>query len=1169
MGPFDAKRSAADLDGASLLNRAARRRAAKFPRPANRGDGRERISAAGPLAAFLVGTLGAGAAYAEDLTPTDTGFYSGVTGTHTASNTSYQTGKVAGTADLRGFITFDLPSGAPVTAATLRINSYNVINDPQVIDFYDVTTSVSTLRAGGTGLLGIFSDLGDGSTYATQTFIASNIFIDIPLSAAAVADINAQLGASFAIGFRNDTAIASPDGVFQASTFNAGNQLILTRADIVAPTLSITGPSATQTAPFTINFTFSEDVANFTLADIAAGSGETVSNLAGSGSAYTATVTPTADGLVEISVAVGAFEDNSANANTSAASYSVQADVTRPSVVVSGAPGPFNAPFTATFTFDEAVTNFTLGDIQTANGASSNFAGSGASYSATITPAADGAVSVSVPVDAALDAAGNTSTASNTFSVSADFTPPVITTPGDLTVNTDAGLATATVVYAVTASDPGNGALTPTLTSGLASGSAFPIGVNTVSYSVIDLAGNSASASFTITVGDNEAPTIVALPADITASTDAGLATAVVSWAAPTATDNAPGATITQTSGPASGSAFPIGVTTITYTAQDAAGNTTTQSFNVTVQDGEPPAFTNFPANITVNVDFPQTSALVNWTAPGFTDNTPGASVSQIAGPAAGSSFPLGNTTITYRVVDAAGNAVDQSFQVSVAQTPPGQVRLVVESGADGHFVFTSPETALNVSVTTVNGHGEVMVPIRPGTYAIAFAVPDGFGVTGADCDRPSSALNASSKAGSLVVTSGEAVTCTIHTVDSEGETTRLLGAFMSTRAALILQNQPDVDRRIDRLRGTDRAPGGVTAFGLNGLQGQTPFDISIGGNESRFSFSLASLRAREEAERRRDTRADRTRWGDESTSPDWTAANGVSFDGFGDPTNSISAEGASEARGGKGPAPEPRPNQQRYDLWVEGRYARFDTSLGDGDFYILHAGADVIAHQNLLLGFGVQFDWMESDGVGPSDGTVSGAGFMAGPYMTARLSERLFFDGQFAFGGSSNEVSPFGTYEDEVNAGRVFATSALIGDFEFGAWTFRPEGRVSYFQESTDPYIDGLGVPIPSIDVETGVAEFSPSVSYRVEFADTSVFEPYASVEGIWTFEQSNSAPLVLGSNDFMSEGVRGRVEGGFRYLTAGGVQFAASSFYDGFGSEDFSSWGAELRLSWSFDPH
>ena len=40
---------------------------------------------------------------------------------------------------------------------------------------------------------------------------------------------------------------------------------------------------------------------------------------------------------------------------------------------------------------------------------------------------------------------------------------------------------------------------------------------------------------------------------------------------APTAADNCPGSTIAQTLGAASGTVFPIGTKTITYTATDAA----------------------------------------------------------------------------------------------------------------------------------------------------------------------------------------------------------------------------------------------------------------------------------------------------------------------------------------------------------------------------------------------------------------------------------------------------------------------------------------------------------------------------------------------------------------------------------------------------------------------
>ncbi|MCA9322292.1 MAG: HYR domain-containing protein, partial [Planctomycetes bacterium] len=51
-----------------------------------------------------------------------------------------------------------------------------------------------------------------------------------------------------------------------------------------------------------------------------------------------------------------------------------------------------------------------------------------------------------------------------------------------------------------------------------------------------------------------------------------------------TASDNCPGVTLAQTGGPTSGSTFFAGVKTIEYTATDAAGNMTVDSFTVTVR---------------------------------------------------------------------------------------------------------------------------------------------------------------------------------------------------------------------------------------------------------------------------------------------------------------------------------------------------------------------------------------------------------------------------------------------------------------------------------------------------------------------------------------------------------------------------------------------------------
>src|SRR6185295_544467 len=107
------------------------------------------------------------------------------------------------------------------------------------------------------------------------------------------------------------------------------------------------------------------------------------------------------------------------------------------------------------------------------------------------------------------------------------------------------------------------------------------VGTTTVTSTVMDFAGNTTTETFTVTVNDTENPGLT-VPADITVSNDTSLCGAVVSFT-PAATDNCPGATFLST--PPSGSTFPVGTTTVTVTATDAHGNTTTKTFAVTVND--------------------------------------------------------------------------------------------------------------------------------------------------------------------------------------------------------------------------------------------------------------------------------------------------------------------------------------------------------------------------------------------------------------------------------------------------------------------------------------------------------------------------------------------------------------------------------------------------------
>lgn len=174
----------------------------------------------------------------------------------------------------------------------------------------------------------------------------------------------------------------------------------------------------------------------------------------------------------------------------------------------------------------------------------------------------------------ATDTRGNNSSQSFKVTVQ-DTTVPVLTVPASVTAEAT-GPSGAVVSYTASASDA-VGAITTYLPP---SGSTFALGTTTVECSADDPTGNTAKASFPVTVRDTTAPTIT-VPADITVDpTSASGAPVTYSvWGS----DSVSGP-VTSSCSPPSGSTFPIGTTTVTCSARDAAGNLGTGTFKVTVR---------------------------------------------------------------------------------------------------------------------------------------------------------------------------------------------------------------------------------------------------------------------------------------------------------------------------------------------------------------------------------------------------------------------------------------------------------------------------------------------------------------------------------------------------------------------------------------------------------
>jgi len=264
------------------------------------------------------------------------------------------------------------------------------------------------------------------------------------------------------------------------------------------------------------------------------------------------------------------------------------------------------------------------------------------------------------------DMVGNTGTCEATVTV-LDNILPTISCPANIDVN-NAGVCGAQVTYNVTYNDNCPGAVL-SQTAGLPSGALFPIGTTTNIYNVQDLSGNSAACSFTVTVTDNTPPNALCKSASVNLDITGNASVSV--------TDVNDGSNdecgiSTMVVNPNSFTCANIGPNTVTLTVTDNNGNTATCSSTVTVVDNILPNI-SCPININVDNTTGSCGAVVTYTVT-HSDDCPGDVLSQTAGLASGSTFPIGTTTNVFVTTDASGNSATCSFTVTVNDKEPLQI---------------------------------------------------------------------------------------------------------------------------------------------------------------------------------------------------------------------------------------------------------------------------------------------------------------------------------------------------------------------------------------------------------------------------------------------------------------------------------------------------------------
>jgi gliding motility-associated-like protein len=232
-----------------------------------------------------------------------------------------------------------------------------------------------------------------------------------------------------------------------------------------------------------------------------------------------------------------------------------------------------------------------------------------------------------------------------------------------------------------------------------------------------------------VTVEDTSAPTFTDCPANITIEATAGCK-ALVNWTAPIASDNCNITTTSNSHSP--GDEFGIGTTLITYSATDDSGNEGTCTFEVTVEDTSAPAFTDCPANITIQAAT-NCKAVVDWIPPVATDNCGIASTNFSHTP--GSEFDIGTTIVTYDATDVNGNTLTCQFNVEVTYTQapeilncPANIQATADETEQAVVTWSEPEFDLLCGTLSIQKTHEPGSRFNVGTTQVEYTASDGLG---------------------------------------------------------------------------------------------------------------------------------------------------------------------------------------------------------------------------------------------------------------------------------------------------------------------------------------------------------------------------------------------------------------------------------------------------------
>ena len=575
-------------------------------------------------------------------------------------------------------------------------------------------------------------------------------------------------------------------------------------------------------------------------------------------------------------------------------------------------------------------------------------------------------------------------------------------------------------------------------------------------------------------------------------------------------------------------------VKTVTYTIN----NTGTKALTINAT----PSSSNLNNVSSVTITAPASSSINAGSSTTFTVSYTPTSIASFS-----FDLAISNDDANESVYNIAVSGTANDTTAPVLSGFPSNINQTAEAGASSVIVTYSAPTA------TDNSSGTVTIARTTG-LASGSAFPIGITTVTYTATDPAGNVHTQS------------FTVTITPFDSLTNTRKYIGELLDTRSRSILQHQPDLERRINRLKNKPTHGNGIDGLGLSLKSTKLPFAAHL----SKTSFNLhASLSQAHVAHDPSSFKGNPIQiLGAFGVSPevhnDAPHINDKALTEAFQPIGDGSAVAPSLAYLSNQPT-NSKASFRPFDIWLEAWMDQVRTNDSQGRFSTTHLGADYVFNSDILVGLSVQRDWISFSGKSTVN-TTKAVGWMMTPYLTTKLTDNLYADVGIGWGKGQNKTSPFGTYTDSFNSERWLASMAMVGDFNVNQIKIKPTARLSYFKESTAAYKDTFNVTIPSFEVKTGSFVFGPKISTHFVSNNETKYSPFITLNGVWQFSNNNAGLTQNASSNFSNKEAHVNIETGVDLHFKNDSHLNGSINYNGIGNDNYKSWGVNMSVYRNF---